>query len=59
MEKSKEERRQYILDLFKCKNGDCENCGICMVFRGKSPEIVFKDYIEGNKEFDEVYNKYK
>jgi hypothetical protein len=55
----KKERQEYISKMFKCKNGDCENCGVCALFRGRSPEDVFKDYIEGKKDFDEIYSKYK
>ena len=44
---TKEERENYIKELFHCHHGDCENCGVCMIFKGKSPVDVFHDYIEG------------
>lgn len=51
---TKEERENYIKELFHCHHGDCENCGVCMIFKGKSPVDVFHDYIEGEKEFFEI-----
>lgn len=51
---TKEEREQYIQELFHCHHGDCENCGVCVIFKGKSPKDVFKEYIEGKREFDEI-----
>lgn len=57
-ETSKEERKEYIQSLFQCKNGDCDNCGVCKIFKGNRPEEIFKEYIEGNSEFQEVYSKW-
>ena len=51
---TEEERKQYVHELFHCHHGDCENCGVCMIFKGKSPVDVFHDYIEGEKEFFEI-----
>lgn len=34
-----EEREAYIKDALRCKS-DCENCGMCRIFRGKTPEVV-------------------
>ncbi len=48
------EREQYINDLFRCHNGDCENCGICKVFSGTSPQQVYADFIAGRREFDDI-----
>ena len=59
---TKEMRQQYIEELFVCKNGDCENCGVCKVFAGTSPQIVYCEYIEGTREFLEIaqgYNQHK
>jgi len=50
---SKEQRRTYIIETFACKN-NCELCGNCQVFKGKTPEIVYYDYIEGTKSFSEI-----
>lgn len=50
---TKEEREQYIKKTFACKN-NCEMCGLCQVFKGKSPEIVYLVYIEGKKDFYDI-----
>ena len=39
---TKEERMAYISETFRCRS-DCDNCGICRVFRGKEPLLVFAD----------------
>ena len=44
MHSTEEERRQYIKDTFKCI-ADCDMCGLCIVFRGKDPELAYADYI--------------
>ena len=31
-ETTKSEREKYLNKLFACKNGDCENCGVCKKF---------------------------
>lgn len=51
---SKEERQQIIDEMFQCQNGNCEQCGICQVFKYASPQEVYRDYIEGKKEFSEI-----
>ena len=50
---------ETVNELFHCHNGDCENCGICIIFKGKLPEDVYKEYIEGIKEFDEVTKEWR
>lgn len=47
---TKEERRNYIAETFRCRN-NCELCGICQVYGGKEPLIVYENYIEGTEEF--------
>lgn len=59
---TKKERQNYIDELFRCQNGDCENCGVCKIFAGTSPQVIYRDYIEGKQEFVEVsqtFNKHK
>ena len=48
-----EERRDYIKKKFACRS-DCEMCGLCKVFRGKDPETVYEDYIQGKRSFMEI-----
>lgn len=57
-ETTKEERIQIINELYKCRNGDCDNCGICKVFVGTSPLDVYNEYIEGIKELDAVSREF-
>ncbi len=52
------ERRQYINDTFKCI-ADCDMCGLCVVFRGKDPELAYEDYINGKRNFMDVSADYK
>lgn len=55
---TKEEREAAIHEMFKCK-GDCDNCGICAAYRGKSPEIVYQDYIDGKRSFLDISMEYR
>lgn len=55
---TKEERMAYISETFRCRS-DCDNCGICRVFRGKEPLLVFADYIEGKRTFQEISQEYR
>ena len=50
-ETTKSERENYLNKLFACKNGDCENCGVCKIFAGTSPQEVYYDYIIENVNF--------
>ena len=50
---TKEERRAYVLDAWKCQH-DCELCGKCKVLRGRDAEILYTDYIEGNRSYMEI-----
>jgi len=55
---SKEERREYIKTKYHCIS-NCESCGLCKVFKGKEPEIVFDDYINGIREYSEIASEIK
>ena len=55
---TKEQRLAYIRETFRCRN-DCDSCGLCQVFRGQEPMIVFADYIEGKRTFQEIMQKYR
>lgn len=48
-----EERRAYVLDAWKCLH-DCEFCGKCRVLRGKDPETLYADYIEGKRSYMDI-----
>ena len=52
-ESTKEERRAYVLDAWKCLN-DCEACGKCRILRGRDPETLYADYINGKRSYIEI-----
>lgn len=57
-ESTKQQREQYIRETYPC-HSDCDNCGICKVFHGKTAEIAYADYIEGKRDFMEVTMDYR
>ena len=52
-ESTLEERRAYVLNAWRCLH-DCEACGKCRVPRGKDPETLYADYIDGKLSYMEV-----
>ena len=54
---SRSEREAYIHHTYHCIS-NCDTCGICKMFLGKQPEIVFKEYIEGKREYLEIASSY-
>ncbi len=50
---TKEEREAYIKRKFRCIS-DCDMCGICAAFHGQLPELVYREYISGEREFAEI-----
>jgi hypothetical protein len=55
---SKEEKENFIKTMYACK-ADCDMCGLCATFHGKDPMIVFKDYIEGKREYLDILKDYR
>lgn len=55
---TKEQRAAYIRETFRCRS-DCDICGICQVFRGQEPMLVFADYIDGKRTFQEIMGEYR
>ncbi len=55
---TREERENYIKEKFACKH-NCEICGLCQVFKGKEPEAVYRDYIEGIKDYAGITEEYR
>ncbi len=53
-----EERAAYIREKYHCIS-DCDNCGLCQMFRGKDPEVAFADYIDGKSDYLEVIQRYR
>ena len=52
-ESTREERRTYVLEAWKCLN-DCEACGKCRILRGRDPETLYADYIDGKRSYIEI-----
>lgn len=52
-ESTKEERRAFVIDEWKCLH-DCESCGKCRVLKGKDAETLYADYIEGKRTYMDV-----
>lgn len=50
---TKEERRAYVLEAWKCLN-DCEACGKCRILRGRDPETLYADYINGKRSYMDI-----
>ena len=50
---TKEERRAYVLEAWKCLN-DCEACGKCRILRGRDPESLYTGYIEGTRNYIDI-----
>lgn len=48
-----EERRTFVLEAWKCLH-DCEACGKCRILKGKDPETLYTDYIEGKRSYIDV-----
>ena len=48
-----EERRAYVLEAWKCIN-DCEACGKCRLLRGRDPETLYADYINGKRTYIDI-----
>ena len=50
---TKEERLAYDNEAWKCLH-DCEACGKCRILKGRDPEILYADYIEGKRSYMDI-----
>ena len=50
---TREERQAYVLDAWKCLH-NCEICGKCHILKGRAPETLYADYIEGKRSYMDV-----
>lgn len=55
---TREERENFIKDHYPCIS-DCDACGICAVFHGRDPLLVFRDYIDGKRGYMEILQEYR
>ena len=42
-----------MLEAWKCIN-DCEACGKCRILRGRDPETLYADYINGKRTYIDI-----
>jgi len=50
---TKEERLEAVKNKFRCIS-DCDSCGLCKVFKGRDPSVVYQDYIDGRCSYLEI-----
>lgn len=50
---TKGERLAFVQDAWKCLH-DCEACGKCRILKGKDPETLYADYIEGKRSYMDI-----
>lgn len=50
---TKEERRAFVQEAWKCLH-DCESCGKCRILKGRDPETLYSDYINGIKTYIDI-----
>ncbi len=48
-----EQRREYVLESWRCL-GNCEICGRCHFLKGRDPETLYADYINGIRPYIDV-----
>ena len=52
-ESTVEERRAYVLEAWRCLN-DCEACGKCRILKGRDPETLYAEYINGKRSYMDI-----
>ena len=50
---TKEERRDYVINSWKCLH-NCDMCGKCHILKGKDPETLYADYIDGKRSYMDI-----
>lgn len=50
---TREERIAFVNEQWQCLN-HCPSCGKCHILRGRDPEILYADYIEGERPYLEI-----
>ena len=50
---TQEERQTYVLDAWKCLH-NCEICGKCHILKGRDPETLYADYIQGKRSYMDI-----
>ncbi len=55
---TREEREKIVRDALSCGGGGCENCSSCGVYGAGDPFEMYRPYIEGSKEIDQINREY-
>ena len=50
---TKAERTAFVQEAWKCLH-DCDSCGKCRILKGKDPETLYADYIEGLRSYMDI-----
>ena len=48
-----DERRAFVQAQWQCL-GNCELCGKCHILKGRDPESLYADYINGKRSYIDV-----
>ena len=48
-----QDRLAYVKEQWKCLN-HCPSCGKCHILRGRDPEILYADFIEGKRSYMDI-----
>ena len=48
-----QERQAFVLDQWRCLH-NCEICGKCSILRGREAELLYSDYINGQRSYMDV-----
>lgn len=50
---TRDERREFVVNEWRCKHS-CEMCCNCAILRGRDAEILYADYIEGQRDYMDI-----
>lgn len=50
---TRQERIDYVISQWMC-NMRCASCGKCAILRGRDPEVLYSDYIEGLRPYQDI-----
>lgn len=48
-----DDRREYVKQAWACMH-HCELCGKCHILRGRDPETLYADYIDGRRDYLDI-----
>jgi len=50
---SRDERIAFVKEQWRCLN-HCPSCGKCHILKGRDPEILYADYIDGTRQYIDI-----